>query len=87
MELQSAQTISDTDELRSTERRRPSLGGFLRGLWTAWLERERIRRDRAHLASLPDYLLRDIGLTREDVTRIDWRSWTDGRGPTERGDA
>jgi uncharacterized protein YjiS (DUF1127 family) len=42
----------------------------LRVLWRAWQVCAgllRRRRDRAHLAELPDYLLEDIGLSREDV--------------------
>ena len=50
-------------------------------LWRLALRLNRIlryRRDRAHLAEFPDYLLEDIGLTRVDIprlrqVRLDWR--------------
>jgi|HigsolmetaAR202D_1030399.scaffolds.fasta_scaffold38008_2 uncharacterized protein YjiS (DUF1127 family) len=48
--------------------RRESVPGHLlrafAGLLLAWDEALRHRRDRAHLESLPDYLLRDVGLDR-----------------------
>ncbi|WP_269583372.1 DUF1127 domain-containing protein [Roseibium sp. Sym1] len=39
----------------------------LRRAWQIFARMLRRRRDRAHLAELPDYLLEDIGLTRADV--------------------
>ncbi|MBZ9854940.1 DUF1127 domain-containing protein [Mesorhizobium sp. CA13] len=32
----------------------------------------RIRRDRARLCELPDYLLRDIGINRSEIQSITW---------------
>jgi uncharacterized protein YjiS (DUF1127 family) len=51
------------------------------GAWQAAMERiagviaelrrqQKARRDRKHLMQLPDYLLRDIGLSRLDVGRM-----------------
>ena len=39
----------------------------LRRIYSAIARRSRIRADRRTLASLPDYLLRDIGISRSDI--------------------
>jgi len=40
----------------------------------------RVRRDRAWLADLPDYLLRDIGITRSQISSVTRLGRTDGYG-------
>ncbi len=42
----------------------PKLLGSILDAFLLWQARE---AERAHLVSLPDYLLRDMGLSREDV--------------------
>jgi len=62
----SPQIAATSSAPRSADAASPIELRFLRGL-ICWLQR---RRDRAHLAELPDYLLEDIGLTRADVPRL-----------------
>ncbi|WP_083354622.1 MULTISPECIES: DUF1127 domain-containing protein [unclassified Mesorhizobium] len=40
----------------------------------------RIRRDRAWLNELPDYLLRDIGIKRSEISSVTWHGRNTGRG-------
>ena len=40
----------------------------------------RIRRDRAWLDELPDYLLRDIGIKRSEISSATWSDGRTGRG-------
>ena len=40
----------------------------------------RIRRDRAWLDELPDYLLRDIGIKRSEISSATWSGGRTGRG-------
>ena len=40
----------------------------------------RIRRDRAWLDELPDYLLRDIGIKRSEISSVTWSGGRTGRG-------
>lgn len=49
-----------------------------RRVWRAVFAQLRRRRDRAHLAELPDYLLEDVGLTRAELPFVpavkeEWR--------------
>jgi uncharacterized protein YjiS (DUF1127 family) len=41
------------------------------GAFAEFRRQQKARRDRKHLMQLPDYLLRDIGLSRLDVARMD----------------
>lgn len=49
------------------EQRQPNF--ILHKLWFAYLEAERSRRDRKVLKCLPEYLLCDLGLTRDGQRR------------------
>ena len=40
----------------------------------------RMRRDRAWLDELPDYLLRDIGIKRSEISSATWSGGLTGRG-------
>ncbi len=44
--------------------------GFLVRLIARWQRRQRQRRDQAWLQSQPDYLLRDIGISRAEIEGI-----------------
>ena len=44
--------------------------GLLLRLLTAWRRRRQLRRDQAALQSQPDYLLRDIGVSRAEIESI-----------------
>jgi len=46
-----------------------TFAGGLRRLWHALLLWHRRRNEMHHLMELDDYLLRDIGITRDDVAR------------------
>jgi uncharacterized protein YjiS (DUF1127 family) len=41
----------------------------------------RVRRDRAWLDDLPDYLLRDVGIQRSEISSVTRLGRTDGRRP------
>ncbi|WP_224405970.1 DUF1127 domain-containing protein [Afifella sp. IM 167] len=43
------------------------VGGWLGRAFDRWQAIGQARQDYRHLLSLPDYLLRDVGLTRDDV--------------------
>lgn len=42
----------------------------IRRSMAAWQKARQVRRDMEHLCELPDHLLRDIGITRDDIPRI-----------------
>jgi uncharacterized protein YjiS (DUF1127 family) len=52
-----------------------TLTGGLRRLWHAFLLWRRRSNEMHHLMELDDYLLRDIGITRDDVARSLGRSF------------
>jgi uncharacterized protein YjiS (DUF1127 family) len=47
-----------------------SFGRLIGRLAGAWIAAERRRRDAEQLATMPDYLLYDIGLTRDGVASL-----------------
>ena len=44
---------------------------FLKGLWARWKHARKIARDAHLLATLPDHILKDIGLQRYQTTRTE----------------
>jgi uncharacterized protein YjiS (DUF1127 family) len=48
----------------------PQTLGLLGRLIARWLSRQRLRRDQAWLQSQPDYMLRDIGVSRGEIETI-----------------
>ncbi len=55
-------THAHCDTIRSVTRRKPQAAGLLRRLFGTWQQRQ-------HLDRLDPHLLRDIGLTEDDVRR------------------
>lgn len=56
-----------------------NLATSIQSLWRAFQQRNLLRRDMKRLEGLPDYLLRDIGLRRDDLG-----SWRRHNQRTER---
>jgi len=44
--------------------------GLLRGFFARWKKKRQMRRDTLWLKRQPDYLLRDIGVSREEIDNI-----------------
>jgi len=72
---------STTIDLHNALRHRRSIdpvftpaGGFAGAAWRRWRQMVEERRARRHLLELDDHLLRDIGLTRTDVSCGDFES-------------
>jgi uncharacterized protein YjiS (DUF1127 family) len=48
----------------------PQSLGLFRRLVARWLSRQRLRRDQTWLQRQPDYMLRDIGISRGEIETI-----------------
>jgi len=72
--------LESAAELSATERFRAAAVEICRFGRNALVHVIRVRRDRAWLADLPDYLLRDIGITRSQISSVTRLGRTDGYG-------
>lgn len=61
--------IAEKTELSAGTRARSSAGALLKAIILRIVRADAAYRQQVHLESLPDHILRDVGLDRDDVAR------------------